>query len=253
MIVIKSEKERALIATAGEILGKVFENLQDKIRPGVTTKRLDTLARQSIIAHGAQPAFLGYKGFPGNICTSINEVVVHGIPGKRQLKEGDIISIDIGVGFKGYFADAAATFAVGKISQEAQRLMDVTERSLYEAIRKARPGNRLSDVSHAVQAVVESKGFSVVRAFVGHGIGSKIHEEPEIPNFGEPNRGVVLEPGMTLAIEPMVNQGGFEVKILEDGWTAVTRDGSLSAHFEHTIVITEAEPRILTEWQRKRQ
>lgn len=251
MISLKSDRETGLMFKAGEIVGRVFEILGDEIKPGVTTRQLDNHAAEIISSLGARPAFLGYKGFPGNICTSINEVVVHGIPGQRPLKEGDIISLDIGVEFEGYYADAAATFDVGKISETARRLIDVTERSLYLGIGKARPGNRLSDISYEIQNLAEQNGFSVVRAFVGHGIGSKMHEEPEVPNFGRPNRGVRLEPGMVLAIEPMVNEGTYEVKILEDGWTAVTQDGKLSAHFEHTVLITEDEPRILTLWQKK--
>lgn len=253
MIDLKSAREIALMANAGEIIGKVFERLEPQINPGVKTKELDSIAIGLIRALGGESAFKGYKGFPGNICTSINEVVVHGIPQERQLKEGDIISLDIGVKLEGYYADAAATFGVGKISEQAKRLIDVTECSLYLGIEKARPGNRLSDITHEIQGFVEQNGFSVVRAFVGHGIGSSMHEDPEIPNFGPPNRGVRLEPGMTFAIEPMVNQGTYDVEILDDGWTAVTGDRRLSAHFEHTVLITENEPRILTLWQRKNQ
>jgi methionyl aminopeptidase len=196
---------------------------------------------------------LGYKGFPGNICVSVNEGVVHGIPGKRALKTGDIANVDVGVKWKGYFADGATTFAVGEIADRARRLMEVTEHSLYLGIEAARPGNRLSDIGHAIQSYVEKNGFSVVRAFVGHGIGSRMHEEPEIPNFGPPSKGVRLESGMTFAIEPMINEGSPDVEILEDGWTAVTEDRKLSAHFEHTIVITQGAPKILTLWQKKKQ
>lgn len=251
MIGLKSDREIALMSKAGEIVAKVFEKLEDQIRPGLSTRHLDTIAADTIKALGGRPAFLGYNGFPGNICASINEVVVHGIPGERKLADGDIVSLDAGVEFGGYYADAAATYAVGQISGEAQRLMDVTERSLYLGIEKALPGNRLSDITNAIQVFVESNGFSVVRAFVGHGIGSAMHEPPEIPNYGEPSRGVRLECGMALAIEPMVNQGTYDVKILDDGWTAVTKDKKLSAHFEHTIVITKDKPLILTLWQKK--
>lgn len=238
---------------AGEIVGKVFEKLNGEIKPGVKTKQLDKSAKEKIESLGGRPAFFGYKGFPGNICTSINNVVVHGIPGEQRLTEGDIISLDVGAEFEGYYADAAITIAVGNISKEAKRLIDVTECSLSSGIEQARAKNRLSDVTAAIQGFVEKNGFSVVRAFVGHGIGSRMHEEPEIPNFKWIKEDVRLEPGMTLAIEPMVNQGTYDVKIMEDGWTAVTRDGKLSAHFEHTILITEEEPKILTLWQKKKQ
>ncbi len=253
MIGLKSDREVALMTKAGEIVGKVFERLEGEISPGVATKELDTIAKDVIIALGGEAAFLGYKGFPGNICVSINEGVVHGVPDTRRLKEGDIASIDVGVRWQGYCADGAATFAVGGISKTAQRLMDVTERSLYLGIEAARPGKRLSDIGHAIQFYVEENGFSVVRAFVGHGIGSKMHEEPEIPNFGSPNRGVRLEPGMAFAIEPMINEGTSDVEILQDGWSAVTADRRLSAHFEHTIVIAQDGARILTSWQRKKR
>ena len=253
MIGLKSDREVALMTKAGEIVGKVFERLEGEISPGVTTKELDTIAKDVIISLGGEAAFLGYKGFPGNICVSINEGVVHGIPGARRLKEGDIASIDVGVRWQGYCADGAATFTVGGISKTAQRLMDVTERSLYLGIEAARQGNRLSDIGHAIQSYVEENSFSVVRAFVGHGIGSKMHEEPEIPNFGSPNRGARLEPGMAFAIEPMINEGTSDVEILEDGWSAVTADRKLSAHFEHTIVITQNGPRVLTSWQKKKR
>jgi methionyl aminopeptidase len=253
MIGLKSDREIALMAEAGRILGKVFERLEGEIAPGVTTGELDRIVGDTIASLGGEAVFLGYKGFPGNICVSVNEGVVHGIPGPRRLEEGDIASIDVGVKWQGYCADGAATFAVGKISDAARRLMNVTERSLYLGIEAARPGNRLSDIGHAVQSYVEANGFSVVRAFVGHGIGSKMHEDPEIPNFGEPNRGPRLEPGMTFAIEPMINEGVFEVEILQDGWSAVTADRKLSAHFEHTIVITRDAPRVLTSWQKKKR
>jgi len=253
MIVLKSDREIDLMRKAGEIVGKVFEKLDGAIKPGVKTKLLDKIAKEEIKSLGGKPAFFGYKGFPGNICTSINNVVVHGIPSEQRLNEGDIISLDVGTEFKGYYSDAAVTIAVGNISKEAKRLIDVTERSLSLGIEQAKPKNRLSDVTAAIQGHVEKNGFSVVRAFVGHGIGSKMHEEPEVPNFKWTKKDVRLEPGMTLAIEPMVNQGSYGVKILEDGWTAVTQDEKLSAHFEHTILITEEGPEILTLWQKKKQ
>lgn len=253
MIRLKSDREVGLMSKAGEIIGKVFERLEGEIRPGITTKELDAIARQTIESEGAEAAFLGYKGFPGNICVSLNESVVHGIPGKRALKKGDIAGIDVGVKWQGYFADGAATFAVGEISNEARRLMEVTEHCLRLGIEAATPGNRLSDIGHAIQSHAEKNGFGVVRAFVGHGIGSKMHEEPEIPNFGLPGKGIRLEAGMTFAIEPMINEGTPDVEILDDGWTAVTADGKMSAHFEHTILITKDSPRILTLWQKKKR
>lgn len=251
MISLKSEREIGLMAKAGEIVSRVFERLGEEIKPGVKTRHLDSVAAQIIASLGGKPAFLDYNGFPGNICVSINEVVVHGIPGENRLREGDIVSLDVGAVYEGYYADAAATFSIGEISGKANRLIDVTQESLRLGIEKARPGNRLSDITCAIQDFVEQNGFSVVRAFVGHGIGSKMHEPPEVPNFGKPNTGIRLEPGLALAIEPMVNEGTYEVEILEDGWTAVTKDRKLSAHFEHTVVITDKEPRILTQWQRK--
>jgi len=251
MVAVKSDREIDLMRRAGRMLGQVFESLEPRIKVGISTKELDTIAEVVIRSLGGKPAFLDYKGFPGSICASINEVIVHGIPGDRVLIDGDIIGLDIGVEFQGYYSDAAATFAVGNISDTAGRLMKVTEASLYLGIDKARPGNRISDIGHAIQTCVEDENFSVVRAFVGHGIGSSVHEEPEIPNFGPPNAGIKLEAGMTLAIEPMVNEGTHLVSILEDGWTAVTRDGGLSAHFEHTVLVTKKEPEILTKWQKK--
>ncbi|MEI8176459.1 MAG: type I methionyl aminopeptidase [Candidatus Omnitrophota bacterium] len=250
MISIKSQREIELMAKAGDIVGEVFERLREMIAPQVSTSELDRVAAQTIREFGGRPAFLGYRGYPATICASINEVVVHGIPGQRRLQQGDIVGVDIGVELGGYYADAAATFAVGPISSEAQRLMEVTRQSLAFGIEKARIGNRLSDIGAAVQGHVEQHGFSVVRMFVGHGIGSHLHEDPEIPNFGKANAGPRLEAGMTLAIEPMINQGDHQVEILSDGWTAVTKDRKLSAHFEHTIAVTDQGPRILTKWQR---
>jgi len=246
MIILRSDDEVALIREAGKILASTLAKLKRYAKPGVQTKELDAIARDEIIKSNGYPAFKGYKGFPGNICTSINEVVVHGIPSERKLQNGDIISIDVGVRFRDYFADAAITLGVGSISAAAEKLIKVTKQALYIGIENAKPGNRLSDISAKIQGHVESNGFSVVRAFVGHGIGTKIHEEPEIPNFGNPGTGPRLEKGMVLAIEPMVNAGTYEVEVLEDGWTAVTKDRRLSAHFEHTIVVGERCAEILT-------
>ena len=246
MIVLRSDKEIAQIRKAGKILADTLEKLKKSARVGLQTKELDAIARDEILKQNGYPAFKGYKGFPGNICASVNETVVHGIPSDRKLRDGDIVSIDVGVRFRDYFADAAITVGVGNISDAAKKLIDITEKSLYLAIDRAIPGNRISDISCAVQAFVESNGFSVVRAFVGHGIGAKLHEEPEIPNYGKPGMGPRIENGMVLAIEPMVNAGTFEVEILEDGWTTVTGDRRLSAHFEHTIAVRKDKAEILT-------
>ncbi len=246
MIKIKSLREIEAMRKAGRIVAEVLESLEQMIAVGVTTAALDKAAEQMIRKAGAEPAFLGYHNYPASICTSINEEVVHGIPGLRKLKEGDIISIDVGVRLKGYYGDAAATFSVGEITPLAARLMDVTRRSLEEAIGAVRVGACLSDVSHAVQAYVETNRFSVVRNFVGHGIGTEMHEEPQLPNFGAPGRGPVLRQGIVLAIEPMVNVGGWEVEVLKDQWTVVTKDRSLSAHFEHTVALGENGPEIMT-------
>lgn len=251
MITLKSKAEVACIEAACRIVGDILEFLEAKIKPGVTTLELDNLAGDYIGQRGAVSAFKGYKGFPANICTSVNDVIVHGIPGRQVLKDGDIISVDVGVKLNGYYGDAAITFPVGKISQEAKRLLAVAEGALYEGISKASADNRLYDVSSAIQKYVESNGFSVVREFVGHGIGSKMHEDPQIPNFGEAGTGPRLKPGMVFAIEPMVNSGTYKAEVLEDGWTAVTKDRRLSAHFEHTIYISEAGPEILTKWQKR--
>lgn len=245
MILIKSKSEIELLRKSCRIVSEILKELKKEIKPGVKTKDLSILAGQLIRAHNGVPA-PPQVGFPADICISLNEQVVHGVPGNRQLKEGDIVSIDITAAFDGYYGDVAATFPVGEIDDLAKKLIEVTKASLYEGIKKAVVGNRLGDISYAIQSYVESYGFSVVRDFVGHGIGKKMWEEPQIPNFGEPNRGPRLKPGMALAIEPMVNAGGYQVKILDDGWTAVTQDGSLSAHFEHTIVILEDGPEILT-------
>lgn len=233
--------------TAGKIVAATLARLAAHVRPGVSTAELDEIAHAEVTARGAYPAFKGYRGFPASICASINEEVVHGIPSAhRRLKEGDIVSLDLGCIVEGYYADCAFTIAIGDVPPAVQALLDATRESLERAIAECRPGRRLGDVSHAVQRHVEARGFSVVRAFVGHGIGRALHEDPQVPNFGEPGRGPLLRPGMVLAIEPMVTMGGPGVRILDDGWTAVTEDGSLAAHFEHTIAVTEDGPDVLT-------
>ena len=233
--------------TAGRLVGDVLTELASKVVPGVTTSDLDEIAEKMIAEAGATPAFKGYHGYPATICASINEEVIHGIPsGRRILNEGDVISIDVGASLNGYYGDSAITLPVGQVSEEAATLLRVTEESLYKAIDCVRPGARISDIGHAVQHHVEAYGFSVVREFVGHGIGQRMHEEPQVPNYGEPGRGPRLAEGMVLAIEPMVNAGKPAVKVLADGWTAVTRDGGLSAHFEHTVAVTADGPWILT-------
>ncbi len=246
MIKLKSSKEIKLMREAGKIVAEVLELMDEMVTPGVATVKLDSVAESRIRKYGAEPAFLGYNNFPASICASVNNEVVHGIPSLRRLKEGDIISIDVGVYRKGYYGDAAATFAVGEISAEAQKLINVTRTSLHKAIEKMQSGSRLSDISHAVQAYVEQSSMSVVRNYVGHGIGEQMHEEPQVPNFGLPGRGPLLQPGIALAIEPMVNSGSWEVEVLDDQWTVVTSDGSLSAHFEHTVVLGENGPEVLT-------
>jgi methionyl aminopeptidase len=232
---------------AGRLVGEVLTEVSAHVVPGVTTAELDAIAERLITKAGASPAFKGYHGYPATICASVNEEVIHGIPsGRRALSEGDIISVDVGAVLDGYFGDSAVTLPVGKVSEEAARLLRATEESLYKAIEVVKPGARVSDIGHAVQQHVEAYGFSVVREFVGHGIGQKMHEEPQVPNYGEPGRGPRLSEGMVLAIEPMVNAGKPAVKVLADGWTAVTRDGSLSAHFEHTVAVTKNGPDVLT-------
>lgn len=231
---------------AGKIVAEVLQEMENSVKVGITTAMLNKVAEKIIRSHGAEPAFLGYHNFPASICTSVNSEVVHGIPGLRRLEEGDIISIDVGVRVKGYHGDAAATFAVGSVSREAQNLIDVTRISLQKAVEAMQEGNRLSDVSYAVQSYVESNSLSIVRSYVGHGIGEDMHEEPQVPNFGQPGRGPVLKPGIVLAIEPMVNIGSWEVEVLKDQWTVVTADGSLSAHFEHTVALGDNGPVILT-------
>lgn len=246
MIIQKSKAELELMREAGRIVALTHQELAKWIRPGVTTKELDQIADRLIRSMDAIPSFKGYGGFPGSICASVNEELVHGIPGSRVLQEGDIISIDIGANYKGYHGDSAWTYAVGEVSEEAKRLMEVTEQSLYKGLEQAAPGARLSDISHAIQTLVEAAGFSIVREYVGHGIGKNLHEDPPIPNYGPPGRGPRLQPGMALAIEPMVNAGERYVRTLEDKWTVVTVDRSLCAHYEHTIAITEDGYEILT-------
>jgi methionyl aminopeptidase len=246
MINIRSQREIEQLRKANAIVAEVFQRLQGKVVPGITTGELDQIAEEHIRSKGAIPAFKGYRGFPATLCISINQEVVHGIPNHRKLKEGDVVSLDVGVNLNGYFGDAAITLPVGEVDQEAKRLLEVTERALYIGIEKARAGNRLFDISFAIQQWVESHRFSVVRDFVGHGIGKGHHEEPQIPNFGPPHQGPRIENGMVFALEPMVNEGTYEVRILSDGWTVVTADGKRSAHFEHTIAITDGEAEILS-------
>lgn len=246
MVPIRSDKDIAAMRAAGSILARILEKLQHQVKPGVTTLFLDSCASRMMQEAGVSAAFLGYRGYPASICTSVNEQIVHGIPGERVLKEGDIISIDAGIEHNGFYADAAVTVPVGKIGHQARKLIDVTKGALAEGIRAMKEGGHISDISSAVQKFVEKNGCSVVRQFVGHGIGTVMHEEPEIPNFGRPGTGPVLKKGMVLAIEPMVNAGGWECEILEDGWTAVTIDGKISAHFEHTVALTEKGAEILT-------
>jgi methionyl aminopeptidase len=247
VIIIKNLEEINKIRKSCQIVAKVIEELKFYIKEGLSTKDIELFIENLIEKMGGVPAFKGYKGYPASACISVNSQVVHGIPSdKFFIKEGDIVSVDVGVICDGFYGDGAYTYPVGKISEEAKKLMKVTKEALYEGIKKAKPGRRVGDISYAIQSHVETKGFSVVRAFVGHGIGRSLHEEPQIPNFGKEGTGPKLKRGMTLAIEPMVNAGTYEVVILPDGWTAVTKDGSLSAHYEHTIAITEDEPEILT-------
>jgi len=247
VIVCRSRSELERMREAGRLVGEVLTVLAAHVAPGVSTGDLDALAEKRILQSGATPAFKGYHGYPASICVSINDEVIHGIPsGRRLLQEGDIVSIDVGASLDGYFGDSAVTLPVGQVSEKAATLLRVTEEALFKAIERVRPGGRVSDLGHAVQGHIEAYGFSVVREFVGHGIGQRMHEEPQIPNYGEPGRGPRLTEGMVLAIEPMVNAGKAAVKVLADGWTAVTRDSSLSAHFEHTVAVTAGEPWILT-------
>jgi len=244
-MVLKTAGEVAMMDEANRIVHMVLNGVAERIRPGVTTRELDLWAEQQIRSAGAVPAFLNYRGYPATLCTSVNDVIVHGIPGETVLREGDIVGVDCGVVYNGYYGDAARTFAVGKVREQAQRLLDVTREALDLAVAQVRPGARLSDIGSAVQRHVEKNGFSVVREFVGHGIGTALHEEPQVPNYGEPGRGVKLKPGMVLAIEPMVNVGLPGVRFDQDGWTARTEDGSLSAHFEFSVAVTPDGHRVL--------
>ena len=247
MIVCRSRAELEKLRRVNQLVARVLAELRDMVAPGVTTKDIDAAAESLVRDAGAEPAFKGYHGYPATVCASVNEQVVHGIPSTRALVDGDIVSLDMGAKMGGFFGDSAVTVAVGSVSDDARHLLDVTEASLYKALEAVKPGARVSDIGAAVQGHVEAHGFSIVREFVGHGIGTKLHEEPQIPNYGPGGRGPRLAEGMVLAIEPMVNLGKPAVKVLSDGWTAVTKDGSLSAHFEHTVVVTGTGYRILTE------
>ncbi len=246
MIPIKNDREISMMRRACKITAAARALAGDMVRPGVTTKEIDKAVHDFIVSQGATPSFLNYSGYPASACISVNQTVIHGIPDSRVLKEGDIVSIDVGAFWGGFHGDCAATFACGEISPEAQKLIDVTKQSFFEGIKFARQGCRVSDIGSAVQTYVESNGFSVVRDFIGHGVGANLHEAPEVPNFGRPGRGPRLIKGMTIAVEPMVNMGAFGVRVLSDGWTTVTADGSLSAHYENTVLITDGEPEILT-------
>ncbi|MBN1255040.1 MAG: type I methionyl aminopeptidase [Deltaproteobacteria bacterium] len=246
MIHIKTPAEIEIMRQSNRVVANTLQKLRKAVKPGLTTKELDQIAEHSIRAAGAEPAFKGYRGYPASLCVSINEEVVHGIPDSRKLREGEIVSMDLGAYLNGYYGDSAITVPVGKVSEEAQRLMEVTEQALAKGIEQARDGNRLLDISHAIQSWVEVHGLSVVREYVGHGIGRNLHEDPQIPNFGPPHHGPRLRPGMVLAIEPMINVGTWQVKVLDDDWTVVTADRSLSAHFEHTIAVTDGKADILS-------
>lgn len=247
MIVIKTAREIKKMQEACKLSARALKLAGEAVQPGVSTYEIDTIVRKYIEGQGATPSFLGYGGFPGSACISVNSVVIHGIPSKKIiLKEGDIVSVDVGAFYEGFHGDNAYTFPCGKVSKEAQALMDATKESLYEGIKQAVAGNRIGDIASAVQQYTEARSYSVVRDFVGHGVGAKLHEEPSVPNFGTPHRGVRLIPGMTIAIEPMITAGDYKVKVLDDDWTTVTVDGSLAAHFEHTVAITPDGPMILT-------
>ena len=246
MIAIKNDQELVYMRRACKITAAARALAGEMVRPGVSTKQIDKAVHDYIVSQGAKPSFLHYNGYPASACISVNSTVIHGIPGDYVLQEGDIVSVDVGAFYKGFHGDCAATFPCGAISTEAEKLISVTKQSFYEGIRFAKCGHRVSDISHAIQTYVESNGYSVVRSFVGHGVGAQLHEEPEVPNFGAAGRGPRLIRGMTLAIEPMVNEGTHEVRIAKDGWTTVTADGKLSAHYENTVLITDGEPEILT-------
>jgi methionyl aminopeptidase len=246
MVILKAPREIEKIRFSNQIVAEILEKLKEKVAPGVDTLALDKMSEELARKRKARPAFKGYRGYPYALCASVNHQVVHGFPSKSPLKEGDILSMDFGICRDGYYGDAAVTVSVGKTSELARRLMEITGKALFLGIEQAVPGKRLSDISHAIQSHVEAAGFSVVRKFVGHGIGKELHEDPQIPNYGQPGMGIRLKPGMVLAIEPMVNTGGYEIETLEDGWTTVTKDGGLSAHFEHTVAIMENGPVILS-------
>ena len=246
MILLKSPQELAKMEVSNRIVAEILAGVKELVQPGIETRELDELAEELCRRHQVEPAFKGYRGYPGCICVSVNEEIVHGIPGPRKIKAGDLVSLDFGVKYQGYYGDAAITVAVGEVDPRARELMETTEKALYAGISQAKVGNRLTDISHAVQEIVEVAKFGVIREFVGHGIGRSLHEDPQIPNFGLPGRGPLLQAGMTLAIEPMTSMGAWQVKILKDGWTAVTQDGSLAAHFEHTVAVTENGPWILS-------
>ena len=248
MIIRKTPEQLDQMAAAGDILVRTIKVLKSKARPGITTLELDEAAEKFIRSQGATPSFKGYRGFPGSICASPNSMVVHGIPDEYECKRGDVLSIDVGVTYEGWVADAAVTVPIGPISTEAKRLLEVTSNSLFDGIEQMVPGNHLGDVSNAIQRSVESNGLSVIRTLVGHGVGREMHEEPQVPNFGEPGRGPLLEEGMVLAIEPMVNAGGPLVRMGDDGWSVFSEDGSLAAHFEFTVAVTPDGPRVLTPW-----
>lgn len=246
MIRIKTDHELEVMRRACKITAAARALAGEMVRPGITTGEIDRAVAKFIASQGATPSFLHYQGYPASVCISVNDVIIHGIPGSRKLVEGDIVSIDVGAFWQGFHGDCAATFACGRISPEAQRLIDVTKQSFFEGIQFARQGKRVSDISHAVQTYVENHGYSVVRAFVGHGVGEHLHEEPSVPNYGAPGKGPRLVKNMTLAVEPMVNVGSYDCRVLRDGWTTVTADGALSAHYENTVLITDGEPEILT-------
>ena len=246
-IILKKPEQILLMKEAGRITGEALLVARDAIRPGISTKEIDELIYAHIVKSGAKPSFLGYHGFPGSACISVNNQIIHGIPSRKViLQEGDVVKVDVGAFYRGYHGDSAKTFAVGRVSEAAQRLIDVTRESFYRGVEFARPGNRLGDIGHAIQAHAESHGYGIVRKYIGHGVGTHLHEEPDVPNYGTSGRGCRLYPGMTIAIEPMVNVGTDDVRVLRDGWTVVTADGKLSAHYENSIAITESDPIILT-------
>ena len=248
MIQLKNQKEIASMKRSGEITGGALKAAQSVIRPGISTREIDRAVHEYIVSCGATPSFLGYGGFPASACVSVNDGVIHGIPGGRILHEGDLVKVDVGAYINGFHGDAAATFPVGEISKEARMLMDVTRQSFYEGIKYAKVGYRISDISHAIQAYAEQFGFGVVRRYIGHGVGKELHEDPEVPNYGKPGHGPRLMPGMTIAIEPMITAGSYDVYVLDNDWTVVTSDHSLAAHYEHSVLITTGEPVLLTRW-----